>query len=84
MTSRKQKSGASAATVLIPQGAVRDENGAKAVYLVKDGKVERRAVKVGMVQGSDQQVLAGLVSGDTVVVKGPADLHDGQAVEIKK
>lgn len=80
----EKKSGASAATVLIPQGAVRDENGAKAVYLVKDGKVERRAVKVGMVQGSDQQVLAGLVSGDTVVVKGPADLHDGQAVEIKK
>jgi hypothetical protein len=24
------------------------------------------------------------VAGDTVVVKGPADLHDGEAIQIKK
>ena len=80
----EQKSGAASATVLIPQGAVRDQNGSKTVFLVKEDHVERRAVSLGVVQGTDQQVLAGLVAGDTVVVKGPADLHDGQAVEIKK
>lgn len=80
----EQKSGAASATVLIPQGAVRDQNGSKTVFLVKEDHVERRAVSLGVVQGTDQQVLAGLSAGDTVVVKGPADLHDGQAVEIKK
>ncbi len=80
----EQKSGAASAAVLIPQGAVHDENGAKTVFLVKDDHVERRAVKLGIVQGTDQQVLAGLVAGDSVVLKGPADLRDGQAVEIKR
>ncbi len=80
----EQKSGAASSTVIIPQGAVHDQNGSKTVFLVKEDHVERRAVKLGAVQGTDQQVLAGLVAGDSVVVKGPADLHDGQAVEIKK
>jgi RND family efflux transporter MFP subunit len=80
----EHKTGAVSTTVSIPKDAVRDENGSKAVYLVKADHVERRAVKLGLVQGSDQQILAGLIAGDSVVVKGPADLHDGQAVEIKK
>ncbi len=80
----EQKTGAASSTVIVPQTAVRDQNSSKAVFLVKEDHVERRAVKLGVVQGTDQQVLAGLVAGDTVVVKGPADLHDGQTVEIKK
>jgi RND family efflux transporter MFP subunit len=80
----EHKTGAVSTTVSIPKEAVRDENGSKAVYLVKADHVERRAVKLGLVQGSDQQILAGLIAGDSVVVKGPADLRDGQAVEIKK
>ncbi len=80
----EQKSGAASSTVIVPQSAVRDQNGSKTVFLVKEDHVERRAVKLGVVQGTDQQVLAGLIAGDSVVVKGPADLHDGQSVEIKK
>ena len=80
----EQKSGAASSTVIVPQSAVRDQNGSKTVFLVKEDHVERRAVKLGVVQGTDQQVLAGLIAGDSVVVKGPAELHDGQAVEIKK
>jgi len=41
-------------------------------------------VGLGDTRGSDAEVLAGLDAGDTVVVKGPPTLHDGQAVEIKK
>ena len=46
--------------------------------------LERRAVGLGGIRGSDAEILAGLDAGDTVVVKGPAALHDGEAVEIKK
>jgi HlyD family secretion protein len=63
---------------------VRDEEGKKIVYRVKDGHVERRAVTPGGARGTDLEILAGLSPGDSVVVKGPANLRDGQAVEIKK
>jgi len=63
---------------------VRDEAGKKIVFLVKDDKAERRAVTLGSVRGSDTEVIAGLTAGDTVVVKGPANLRDGQPVEVRK
>lgn len=78
----KKEGVAPAATV--PAAALRDENGKKIVFLVKDDKLERRAVTVGNANGGDAEILAGLAAGDTVVVKGPADLHDGESVQIKK
>ncbi|MGA6956334.1 MAG: efflux RND transporter periplasmic adaptor subunit, partial [Candidatus Acidiferrales bacterium] len=78
----KKEGVAPAATV--PAAALRDEDGKKIVFLVKYEKLERRAVTVGNASGGDTEILAGLVAGDTVVVKGPADLHDGEAVQVKK
>lgn len=79
----EQKSGGSVPAVLISQDAVRDDAGKKYVLLVRDDKVERRVVKLGGARGKDVEVLAGLSEGDSVVVKGPTDLHDGQAVGIR-
>src|SRR6202167_4363417 len=73
-----------APAALVPSGAVRDESGRKIVFLVKDNQLERRAVTVGRTRGSDAEIMAGLTVGDTVVVKGPPDLHDGEAIQIKK
>jgi HlyD family secretion protein len=83
---RKEEPGAKAAVAmpLIPQSAVRDDGGKKVVFLVKDDRLERRAITLGGTRGSDTEVVAGIVVGDTVVVNGPADLHDGQTVAIKK
>ena len=72
------------AGLMIPQNAVRDEGGQKVVFVVKEDHVERHAVKVGTSNGTQTQILAGLTPGDTVVVGGPADLHDGQQVEVKR
>jgi len=80
----EQKSGAAAPAALIPQDAVRDENGKKIVFTVKEGRLERRAVTVGGTRGSDSEIFAGISAGDTVVVKGPPNLRDGEAIEIKK
>ena len=68
--------------LLVPLSAVRDDSGEKVVFLVKDDRVERRAVKVGTTNGAQTQILAGLTSGDTIVVGGPSDLRDGEAVAI--
>src|SRR5271156_3292855 len=73
-----------APAALVPSGAVRDESGRKIAFLVKDNQLERRAVTIGNTRGSDAEILAGLTAGDTVVVKGPPNLHDGEAVQIKK
>jgi RND family efflux transporter MFP subunit len=81
---QKRAAGADAATVLIPQSAVHDENGKKIIFLVKDDKTERRAVTLGGSRGSDTEVIAGVSVGDTVVVKGPENLRDGQSVAIRK
>jgi RND family efflux transporter MFP subunit len=70
--------------VMVPQNAVRDDSGQKIVFLVKDDHIERHAVKVGTANGTQTQILAGLTSGDTVVVGGPTDLKDGEAVAIKR
>jgi HlyD family secretion protein len=81
---QKKKPGTDVATFLIPQSAVRDENGKKIVFLVKDDKTERRAVTLGGNRGSDTEVIAGVGAGDTVVVRGPENLRDGQSVAIRK
>jgi len=70
--------------IAVPQNALRDDAGQKVVYLLKGDHVERRAVKVGANRGSDTEILAGLGSGDTIVVNGPADLHDGETVAVRK
>jgi RND family efflux transporter MFP subunit len=69
---------------IIPKGAVRDDNGAKIVLLVRDGKLERRAVTLGPERGGDVEVLAGVTAGDVLVLHGPENLREGQSVEIKK
>jgi RND family efflux transporter MFP subunit len=72
------------AGVIVPQNAVRDESGQKVVFLLKGDHVERHAVKVGTTNGTQTQILAGLTPGDTVVVGGPTDLRDGEAVAINR
>jgi len=82
---QKQASGGAAPQMMIiPQSAVREDQGKQIVFLVKDNKTERRAVTLGGKRGSDAEVVAGVTAGDTLVVRGPDNLRDGQAVEIKK
>ncbi len=75
---------ASPAKAVIPRGAVRDDAGKHFVLLVREGRVERRAVSLGAEHGSDVEVLAGISAGDRLVVKGHESLREGQAVEIKQ
>jgi RND family efflux transporter MFP subunit len=69
--------------VLIPRAAVREEGGSQVVFVYRDGRVERRAVRLGQARGNDQEVLAGLSDGEQVVAKGLEGLRDGQRVRIK-
>ena len=81
---QKKQPGTDATAILIPQSAVHDEDGKKIVFLVKDDRTERRAVTLGGTRGSSTEVIAGVAVGDTVVIKAPANLRDGQSVEVRK
>ena len=80
----KQKDKGPQAVAFIPKSAVRSDSSASFVYLLRDGKVERQAVRLGIDRGTDVAVLAGVNPGDSVVVKGPESLRDGQKVEIRQ
>jgi RND family efflux transporter MFP subunit len=74
----------SEARALIPKGSVHTENGNPVVFLVREGKLERRVVSLGVEHGGDIEVMAGISPGDALVVKGAESLHDGQAVETRQ
>jgi HlyD family secretion protein len=73
-----------AGRVLVSRAALVDEGGTTAVFVHRDGRVERRAVRLGQVRGNDHEVVAGLSDGDQVVTTGAKQLRDGQSVRVKK
>jgi RND family efflux transporter MFP subunit len=73
-----------AGRVLVSRAALVEEGGTTAVFVHKDGKVERRAVRLGQVRGNEHEVVAGLSDGDQVVTTGAKQLRDGQSVRVKR
>ena len=71
------------AMTLVPKSAVRTENGASYVFVVRQDTVERRAVQTGGTDGDRLEVTAGLKGGDRVVVSPPAELAEGTEIVIK-
>jgi len=78
------KGRAAEAKALILKSTVRSDAGKSTVFLVKDNKLERRAVSLGAEHGDDVEVMAGIAPGDTLVLRGPENLREGQTVEVKK
>jgi RND family efflux transporter MFP subunit len=70
--------------VIIPKGAVLNRDGRDVVFVVRDGRAERRAVTVIDTQNDDSVLSAGVTAGERVVVDAPANLQDGMTVKEKK
>ena len=73
----------SAPRVLLPKTAVRTADGRKIVFVVREDRVERRAVSVGLEQGDQVEVLSGVSAGERVVIDGPVTLKDGDKVKVQ-
>jgi RND family efflux transporter MFP subunit len=71
-------------TVMVPKSAVQSQDGRDVVFVIQNGRAERRAVTVSDTQGDDSVLSAGVSAGDSVVVDSPAGLIDGTAVKNKK
>jgi len=66
--------------LFVPRAALRGED---TVFVVAGDRVERRAIGVGVAEGEEIEVLAGLRAGERVVVDPPQDLEDGARVRVR-
>lgn len=66
--------------VFAPAEAVRTEGAETVVYVVSEGRAERRVVDAGPVSGDEREIRAGLRGGETLVLDPPQELTDGAAV----
>jgi len=68
----------------VPLYAVITHGDESFVYVEKDGKAERRLIKLGVLVGWRVHVEAGLNPGERVIVVGQRFLNDGQIVKVIK
>jgi multidrug efflux pump subunit AcrA (membrane-fusion protein) len=71
--------------VVVPDSAIIiTPRGHHIVFVVKNGKAERRKVKIGLEKGSNVQISDGVRAGELVVIAGNLNLKDGAPVKIVK
>jgi RND family efflux transporter MFP subunit len=66
--------------VLMPNQAIVQREGKSVAFVVADGKAQLRELQLGLSDGTQTEVLAGLEPGDQLVVAGQETLNDGDAV----
>ncbi|MGH7519676.1 MAG: efflux RND transporter periplasmic adaptor subunit, partial [Gemmatimonadales bacterium] len=67
--------------ILVPAAAVRSEDGRSIVWLIRDGRLQRRDVDAGPVSGSFREIRAGLSGGEQLLVGGVETPREGQRVK---
>lgn len=70
-------------TVRVPSTAVMKDGDTSFVWRIRDGAVERVAVRTGGQRNGQTEVLSGIASGDVLVAKPVDDLAEGAPVKKK-
>lgn len=68
--------------LLAPRAAILDDDVSEAVFVVVDGKAERRSIRTGYAQGEQVEIIDGLEGDEEIVVIGQSGLRDGASVEV--
>jgi membrane fusion protein (multidrug efflux system) len=67
-------------TIVVPESAIVPEQGRTFVFVVSDGRAERREVHVGRRRPGEVQIASGLEVGERVVIEGTQNVRDGTPV----
>lgn len=67
--------------LVIPEEALTPEAERQYVFVVTEGKVSRREVRIGGRRPGSVEVLAGLTAGERVIVEGTQKVRDGASVQ---
>lgn len=70
--------------VLVPRKAIVGSAKAANVYVVKNGKAERRSVVLGEMVGDQVEILEGVTAGEELITAGIMNVADGTEVKIIK
>jgi membrane fusion protein (multidrug efflux system) len=68
--------------ILVPSVAVIPDMNEKSVFVVHEGKAQRRVVETGTRLESVVHILSGLAPGDIVITSGLQQMRSGQAVRV--
>lgn len=71
-----------AGVLSVPRVALLEEAAEPAVFTVAEGKVVRKPVSLGYVNGEFAEVTSGLSEGDQVITAGKVAVRDGSKVEV--
>lgn len=68
----------------IPSSALLGSANDAKVFVAKDNKAEKRAIKTGILISNKVEVLSGLQAGDKVIISGQLNLENGTTISIIK
>jgi HlyD family secretion protein len=66
--------------LVVPRGAVRDENGKHYVFVFDGDRIHRRQITLGVASASKYEVISGLALNERVAVPRDQELRDGMEV----
>ena len=69
-------------SLIISRAAVRTEGGAHYAFVVDQGRLQKREVKVGLSNATDYEILSGITERDVIALPGASELQQGMAVAI--
>ena len=70
-------------SLVVPASAITVFGQMERAFVVENGRASLRLVRTGATRGDAVEILAGLHLGELVITTIPADLRDGQPVEIR-
>jgi len=70
-------------TIVIPRNAVTERNNISYVFIAKDDVAIEKEIKLGIISGSNVQVLSGIEFGDQLIVSGQQGLADKDKILIE-
>ena len=68
--------------LLVPLTAVVEEDGESFVWVVDGRRARRVQIEIGESSVDDVEVISGVKKGDTVIIRAPSDLEEGDRVKI--
>jgi len=83
-TSRVTSGAAAPSRFRVPAAAVRELNGQSVVWLVRNGRLESRAVEAGPVSGGFREIRSGLAGGEVILVGGVEEPKAGMRVKAQQ
>lgn len=70
--------------ITVPKPAIQQRDGKTTVFVFSDGRAVTQTVTLGSEFGDRVEIKLGLAGGETVIVRAPENLSNGQRVRIKK